>query len=52
VGHHDAVPVAESPSDEICAKFLLSVSSLGNVTPQTLKAFTEDEYRKIVASLP
>jgi hypothetical protein len=24
----------------------------GNVTPETLRAFTEDEYRQIVAALP
>jgi uncharacterized protein with GYD domain len=52
MGHHDAVLVCEFPSDEVCAKFMLSVSSLGNITTQTLKAFTEDEYRKIIASLP
>ena len=52
MGHHDAVIIAEFPSDEACAKFMLSVSSLGNVTTQTLKAFSEDEYRKIVSSLP
>jgi len=52
MGHHDAVLIAEFPSDDVCAKFMLSVSSLGNVTTQTLKAFNEDEYRKIVASLP
>lgn len=52
MGHHDAVLVAEFPSDDVCAKFMLSVGALGNVTTQTLKAFNEDEYRKIVASLP
>ena len=52
MGHHDAVLIAEFPSDDVCAKFMLSVSSQGNVTTQTLKAFTEDEYRKIVGSLP
>ncbi|HVP53694.1 MAG TPA: GYD domain-containing protein [Candidatus Eisenbacteria bacterium] len=52
MGHIDAVIIAEFPSDEVCAKFMLSVSSLGNVTTKTLKAFSEDEYRKIIASLP
>jgi len=33
------------------AKFMLSTGSLGNIATQTLKAFTEAEYRKIVASL-
>lgn len=52
MGHHDAVLVAEFPSDEACAKFMLSVGALGNVTTQTLRAFNEDEFRKIIASLP
>lgn len=52
MGHHDAVLVAEFPSDEACAKFMLSVGALGNVTTQTLRAFSEDEFRKIIASLP
>lgn len=52
MGHHDAVILCEFPNDDACAKFMLSVASLGNVTTQTLKAFTEDEYRKIVSSLP
>jgi uncharacterized protein with GYD domain len=30
---------------------MLSTGSMGNITTQTLKAFTETEYRKIVASL-
>jgi uncharacterized protein with GYD domain len=30
---------------------MLATGALGNVSTQTLKAFTEAEYRKIVASL-
>jgi len=30
---------------------MLTTGALGNVTTQTLKAFTEAEYRKIVAAL-
>jgi len=52
MGHHDAVLIAEFPNDDVCAKYMLSVSALGNVTTQTLKAFDEVEYRKIIASLP
>jgi uncharacterized protein with GYD domain len=52
MGGYDALFICEFPNDEACAKFMLSVGALGNVTTQTLKAFTEEEYRKIVASLP
>jgi uncharacterized protein with GYD domain len=51
MGQYDAVIISEFPNDEACAKFTLSVSALGNVTTETLKAFTEAEYRKIIGGL-
>jgi uncharacterized protein with GYD domain len=51
MGHHDAVIISEFPNDEALAKFMLSTGALGNITTQTLKAFTETEYRKIISSL-
>ena len=51
MGQYDAVLISEFPNDEAGAKFTLSVGALGNVTTETLKAFTEAEYRKIVGSL-
>ena len=51
MGKYDAVIISEFPSDEASAKFMLATGALGNVTTQTMKAFTEGEYRKIVASL-
>jgi len=52
MGKYDAVTISEFPSDEACAQFYLSLGALGNLTTQTLKAFTEAEYRKIIGSLP
>jgi uncharacterized protein with GYD domain len=51
MGKYDAVIISEFPSDEASAKFMLATGAMGNVTTQTLKAFTEAEYRKIVGSL-
>ncbi len=51
MGRCDAVLIAEFPDDETCAKFALSVASQGNVTTETLKAFNELEYRKIIGSM-
>jgi uncharacterized protein with GYD domain len=51
MGRYDAVLIAEFPNDETCAKFALSVASQGNVTTETLKAFTEAEYRAILGSM-
>ena len=52
MGRYDAVLIAEFPDDEACAKYFLSVGAMGNVTTQTMKAFTEAEYRKIIGGLP
>lgn len=52
MGAYDIATVVEAPSDEVMAKFGLAIGSLGNVRTTTLKAFPEDEYRKIIAALP
>ncbi len=52
MGKYDAVVIAEAPNDETVAKVALATAALGNVRTQTMRAFPEDEYRKIVASLP
>jgi uncharacterized protein with GYD domain len=48
---YDAVIISEFPNDEAVAKFALSVGALGNVTTETLRAFTEGEYRNIIGGL-
>ncbi len=52
MGQYDAVLIAEAPDDETMAKIQLALGSLGNGRSETLRAFTEDEYRRIVAALP
>jgi uncharacterized protein with GYD domain len=52
MGRYDIVLITEAPTDEAIAKLTLATASLGNVTTETLRAFTEDEFRKLVASLP
>jgi uncharacterized protein with GYD domain len=51
-GQYDAVVVSEAPDDETATKVALSIGALGNVRTETLRAFTEDEYQKIIAALP
>lgn len=51
-GRYDALVISEAPNDETVAKLALATAALGNVRTETLRAFTEDEYRKIIASLP
>ena len=52
MGRYDVITIWEAPSDEALAKSILAVTSLGNVTSETLRVFTEDEFRKLVADLP
>lgn len=52
MGQYDAVAIFEAPNDEVVAKLALATGMMGSVRTQTLRAFSETEYRKIVASLP
>ena len=52
MGQYDFVTIIEAPDDETAAKFALATASEGNVRIETLRAFTENEYREIAASLP
>ena len=52
MGRYDAVAIAEAPDDETMARLALTGGSQGFIHTQTLRAFTEDEYNKIIASLP
>jgi uncharacterized protein with GYD domain len=52
MGQYDLVALCEFPDDETVAKALLAAASQGYVRSETMRAFTEDEYRQIVASLP
>lgn len=51
-GQYDMVIVSEAPNDDAIAKVALATGSKGNVKTETLRAFTEAEYRKIISSLP
>ncbi len=51
-GRYDMVLIAEAPNYETVSKIALSIGSQGSVRTETLRAFTEDEYRKIIAELP
>lgn len=52
LGRYDAVAIATLPNDEAVAKLALSIGRMGNIQTETLTAFTEEQYRKIVGALP
>lgn len=52
MGQYDAAAILEAPDDETLARIGLSIASKGTLRMETVRAFTEDEYRKIIPSIP
>ena len=48
---YDMMFVAEAPDDATLARAVLNLTSKGNVQTETLRAFTEDEYKKILSGI-
>jgi uncharacterized protein with GYD domain len=52
MGRYDAVVISEAPNDEAAVGAAMAAAQLGFVKPETMRAFTEEEYKKLVAALP
>jgi uncharacterized protein with GYD domain len=52
LGQYDAIAIAELPDDTALAKIALSLGALGNIRTESMRAFQETEFRKIIAELP
>lgn len=52
MGEYDVVAVVEAPSDEVYTSTALAIASRGAVRSTSLKAFNEEEYRRIIAAIP
>ncbi len=52
MGRYDTIFIAEAPDDETIVKAVAAVGSLGNVQAETLRAFTEEEFRNLIEALP
>ena len=50
-GSYDMLAVVDVPDDATLARHLLWLGAQGNLRTQTMKAFTEDEFRGIVGKL-
>ena len=48
LGRYDVVEIFEAPDDETAAQILVAVARTGNVTTETLRAFTREEAEQIV----
>ena len=52
MGRYDFVVIAQAPNAEAVAALMLAIGSQGSVSTETLRAFTEEEFKGIVANLP
>jgi len=52
MGQYDGVAILEAPDDVTAARLALAIATQGNLRMETLRAYPEAEYRKIIASLP
>ena len=50
-GSYDMLAIVDVPNDATLAKHLLWLGAQGSLRTQTVKAFTEDEFRGIVGDL-
>ena len=48
LGRYDVVEIFEAPDDETAYGILLELSRSGNVSTETLRAFTREDAEKIV----
>ena len=47
-GQYDLVTVVEAPSEEAMMNGTFNISRTGNVTSETLRAFTDEEMQRII----
>jgi uncharacterized protein with GYD domain len=52
IGVYDLVAVLEAPDEETLTASLLNLASQGNLRTTTLRAFTADEMKGIIAKAP
>ncbi|MCP4457092.1 MAG: GYD domain-containing protein [Cytophagales bacterium] len=52
MGRYDMIVIVDAPDPETVAKIILTTTSGGAVSTETLSAFAEVEYRKVISELP
>ena len=51
MGKYDIVTIIDAPNDEALANILLNTGSKGSIRSETMKAFTEEQFRNIVTKV-
>jgi uncharacterized protein with GYD domain len=52
MGEYDYISIGECPSDEVYMTFLIGLGAQGYVRTKTLKAFTHEEFGRMIVNLP
>lgn len=52
MGEYDYLIIGEAPSDEIMVAYMLGLGTLGNVKTSTMRAFTKEEFAKLISMMP
>lgn len=52
MGDYDLVATYDAPDDAVAARFIMLLGRGGNVRTTSMKAFPEEAFRQIIASLP
>jgi len=52
MGEYDGVVIGESPNDETHVASVIAAAMEGNIRTKTLRAFTPEEFAKIIEKLP
>jgi uncharacterized protein with GYD domain len=51
MGRYDLVVIVDAPNHETISKIILTTSSKGAVSTETLPALAEEEYRKVISEM-
>jgi uncharacterized protein with GYD domain len=52
MGQYDMIGIVDSPNEEAIAQWALMTSRMGNITTQTMRALSEEEFAQVVSKLP
>ncbi len=51
MGEYDLIAIGDWPNDQAVATWALSIAKLGNVTTQSMRALSEEEFAQVVAKM-
>lgn len=52
LGEYDGLLITDAPDDQTATAFILTLAGQGNITTQTMRAFSEAEIQQVVSKIP